>query len=1447
LCFSLFPIQAQAVTYRPASTNPQPQTAPLSQVNQPPLDANQSAFVSALPTAINQAPGYRKVVVDNSDQASIATLAKNGSFLLADYGAFSLWKTPSTAALGPVLQKASVEVHSDFDEIGLRGGKIDTTLLSLNDARTTAPQLWLVQFIGPVKAEWVSRLEKSGVEFVIYMPNNAYVVWADGNQVAVIEKQVGLGNTELQWSGAYRPEYRLDPALKNAKPGAANQVTKVTVQFYTTSAIQTSLAQLQKLGGRVIQTPYQVMRLTNITLEVPTSEIQNIAAWPDVYNVEAWSDPVKLDEVQGQIVAGNVSTNITGQVLPAAPGYLSWLQSQGFPTTPSSYPIVDVVDDGVDNGTTTPLHPDFYTNGDKVNGTSRLVAAGNCTTDATPNAVGGHGNLNTGIVGAYNNASGAPYIDSNGFNRGVGISPFGRMSYSKIFRNSGGVFDISACGNNYAGIVLKSYQHGALISTNSWGAAIGGGYDSASQAYDSLTRDAISGVAGNQEMLHVFSAGNSGPGATTIGSPGTAKNIVTVGATENVRDQGVLDGCGESNADNADDMATFSSRGPTADGRIKPDIVAPGTHVQGPASQDPGFDGSGVCGGNGNKYYPFPPVLTQTLYTWSSGTSHSAPAVAGSMSLIYNYYGRVLNPGQTPSPALAKALIINSPRYLKGSSTGDTLPSPNQGWGDVNLGGVFDGVPRLMADESTLFTATGQQYLRIGTVHDPSKPVRVSLVWTDAPGATTGNSYVNNLDLQVTINGQIYKGNVFNGSLSVTGGAFDTKNNVENVFLPAGISGNFSVKVTAANLAGDGVPGNASSLDQDFALVIYNGDAVATPTPVLAQSNKVLSGGDGDGVIEPGETFNLQIALTNGGDADANNVTTQLTTSTPGVTINTGTAGYGNIAASATVTNGTLYNFTVGPNVPYGSLITFTQVITYNGGATTSIPFAYQLGVVNFVPTGNTLAGGDGDAYAEPGEALSLAIGIKNTGNADAYNVTGVLTTSTPGVTITVGTNNYGNIASGGSVTNTVTPYYFTLSPGLTCSGVITFYHTINYADGTAQTFMIPVQLGTPTLSSPGTYASLDVPKLITSTGTPIVTSTLPINFNGQVGKIKATLNISHTYDSDLVVTLISPDNTRVILINRRGSSNDNFLNTVLDDSAATAISAGTAPFTGTYRPEQPLANFNTKQINGTWKLEIQDLFNQDGGSLNSWSLDISPLVFVCDAPVAGSVLPTAGDGQGTPLNQPFPTALTAQVKDNTNTPVGGVAVTFVINTGPSGASGVFSGTGSTFTANTNGSGNVTAPTLVANGQPGIFQVVATTPGNYSPAVFNLSICGDNQTVTFHTDDGSGANCGTLSYALSKVTGNTPVTITFSLGPTRTIQVSGAGYSAWPVPANVTLDGGSDCTNPVVLDGTGTNAGIDGLTLNGATLKAITVTHFKGRQIVANGKLNKLSCVKAIK
>src|SRR5262249_14506388 len=109
-----------------------------------------------------------------------------------------------------------------------------------------------------------------------------------------------------------------------------------------------------------------------------------------------------------------------------------------------------------------------------------------------------------------------------------------------------------------------------------------------------------------------------------------------------------------------------------------------------------------------------------------------------------------------------------------------------------------------------------------GTIADSTKPLRITLAWTDPPGPTAGAAYINNLNLAVTVGPNTYKGNVFAGASSVTGGAADAANNVESVLLPAGVSGPVTVTSTAANIAGDGVPNVGGPLDQDFALVAYN-------------------------------------------------------------------------------------------------------------------------------------------------------------------------------------------------------------------------------------------------------------------------------------------------------------------------------------------------------------------------------------------------------------------------------------------------------------------------------------------------------------------------------------------------------------------------------------------------------------------------------------------------
>ena len=573
----------------------------------------------------------------------------------------------------------------------------------------------------------------------------------------------------------------------------------------------------------------------------------------------------------------------------------------------------------------------------------------------------GHGNLNAHIVAGFNDLpNGFPHTDTNGFHYGLGVCPFVRVGSSVIF-------DPDRFTNpDYEDLQSRAYRDGARVCNNSWNANTGGAYNTDAQRYDALVRDAQpSGSAvpnaGNQEMVICFVAGNAGSSAQTVGSPGTAKNVIVVGAGENVQEFGGSDGSGisDSGADSANDVISFSSRGPCTDGRVKPDICAPGTHVSGgvPQAASPGtngtanscYDGSGVSGGVGSIYYP----PGQQWYTASSGTSHSTPAVAGGCALVRQYFiNNFTNPA---SPAMTKAFLMNSAAYMTGTGANDTLPSNNQGMGRMNLGTAFDGVARVLRDQlnADRFTASGQTRTFFGVVADTSKPFRVTLAWTDAPGSTTGNAYNNDLDLTVTVGGNTYKGNVFSGANSVTGGAADPRNNVESVFLPAGIAGAFTITVTAANINSDGVPNNADALDQDLALVVYN--ASETPTPaIVAGGASIVSEGcaTANGAIDPNETVTVNFAVKNIGTANASNVVATLQ-AMGGVTAPSGPQTYGLLH-----TNGTAVTmpFTFTASGACGGTITATLQLQDGIQNLGTITFGFPLGVIISTTTARTNA-----------------------------------------------------------------------------------------------------------------------------------------------------------------------------------------------------------------------------------------------------------------------------------------------------------------------------------------------------------------------------------------------------------------------------------------------------------------------------------------------------------
>ncbi|MCX5690603.1 MAG: S8 family serine peptidase, partial [Planctomycetota bacterium] len=811
--------------------------------------SGQPVAATAQATLIAESSGTTKVDVELAAlNAFLASPASAGASLVNDLNSFRVYRID--ASLAEVANAIDgVTVRSDYDRIMLRRADIDSRSGSRTpqaaNASRTMPQrhLGLVQFAGPVTDSQLESLTKNGTRLVHYIPQNAYMVWTQTQQQRD-ELAAGVGEGRLlQFFDDFTSEDALSPMLDSVL-GTVGDVN-VTVQIYNAPAGDAQAVdpaqQVLAFATGVITEPHEALNglYTNMTIRVPAATLQVIASMDAVVNVEPYLEPTMNSERQGQVMAGNLNAGGTG---PSGPGYLAWLSGRGFPTTPASYPVLSVVDGGVDNGSVTPLDRTLRLTGAAA-GATRITSNLNVTTDASGAGLAGHGHINASIALGYDVGIG---LLDGAYLRGMGINPHGRIAAVKIFTNAG-TYSIGGAGGSDTGLIQFTWNQGSDMSTNSWGAATAGAYNASAQAYDAGTRDATSATAGNQQLFFIFSAGNSGSGATTIGSPGTAKNVLTVGASEDTDANGT-DGCNTTaaEADNIQQIVGFSSRGPCADGRAKPEIVAPGTHIAGTANPAAGYDGSGVC----DQYWP----TGQTLYARSSGTSHSTPAVAGMASLTWNYLSRVHGITR-PSPALTKAYIIHTARYL--AATGGNLPQSAQGYGFTDMDSAFNGsANRALVDQSQVLGATGESRTIGGSVADSTKPVRVTLVWTDPAGSTAGNAWVNDLNLTVTVNGITYRGNVFTGANSVTGGVADTRNNYECVFLPAGTTGPISVSGTAGNIAGDGVPGNADTTDQDYALVVSN----------MTQTGVVLNGtgantisdatgnGNNNARIDPGES-----------------------------------------------------------------------------------------------------------------------------------------------------------------------------------------------------------------------------------------------------------------------------------------------------------------------------------------------------------------------------------------------------------------------------------------------------------------------------------------------------------------------------------------------------------------------------------------------------------------
>ncbi len=641
----------------------------------------------------------------------------------------------------------------------------------------------LIQMHGPTNNARLDALAATGVEILQYYPHYAYLVWGSAAQTAVAESL-----DFVRWQGAFHPAYKISPDLDNR----IGLVTNVDIFFYNDGDVKETLAQIAALGGNILDSfPAQPDRtFYTAIVELDAATFADVAQ----LNTVLWfghiaDEPGLDDEMSSQIVAGNHPGGI-----PFV-GYAAHLNALGYDGTDVRWATIDT---GVDYN-----HPDL---GPRIVGGYSFPGA--CNPPGQPGqdcSNGGHGTHVAGIIGGDATAG---FADANGFLYGMGMAPgHDIVALNPLVGNSwppaGGWQE-----NSKQAVLL-----GSVGGNNSWhtGEGAGMGYRAPERTHDFIVRDGnfdTDDVA--ETFIQVFSAGNSGPSPTTLTAPKEAKNMIIVGSSLNYR------------AGNIDTISGFSSRGPAVDGRLGVTIAAPGQTI---ASARNTLGGPSCT-------TPIPG--TNNMYAFCSGTSMAAPHAAGAIVLATEWW-RGFNGGEDPSPAMAKALLVNTATPM------GEIPNINEGWGRVNVTNIISPTAyTLYYDQTHLFTETGQQWTLDVGVPDPTQPLKITLAWSDAPGAVGANpALVNNLDLTVINGGNTYLGNVFSGGWSTTGGTADTLNNLENVYIQ-NPGGSATIIIDATNIAGDGVPYNGELTDQDFALICSNCALFPDFTLTAAPSNQSI-------------------------------------------------------------------------------------------------------------------------------------------------------------------------------------------------------------------------------------------------------------------------------------------------------------------------------------------------------------------------------------------------------------------------------------------------------------------------------------------------------------------------------------------------------------------------------------------------------------------------------
>ncbi|MBN2208499.1 MAG: S8 family serine peptidase [Candidatus Coatesbacteria bacterium] len=642
-----------------------------------------------------------------------------------------------------------------------------------------ADGLYIVQFSEVVTPPQREALVDAGARIVDYLPDYAYLVTMTSECWERVSQWPRAGLWGTAWAGLYQPAFKISPSLFQTTSG--DDSVEVIVQQYgdtpesldlLAEAVLSSEARAEIVSESAFKTT-QRLRIKVFCDDLYQLAVE-IARRPNVVWIEPYHAPVLLND-NSRWICQSYSSGST-------PVWDHGIHGEG--------QIVGISDTGLDADMCFFYDPSQGLPNSTVNNAQRKTIvyydlAGNGDWDSH-----GHGTHCGGTIAGDNFATEGQYDFCDG------------MAYRAklVMQDVGAGGNLVGLPDNLNTLFGQAKNAGARIHSNSWGAGYNG-YDSSAQDVDEFMWD-------NPTFLVVFAAGNSGPNPNTVGSPATAKNVVAAGASQNTY-----------SGQNPENVASFSSNGPTQDGRMAPTVCAPGQSVQSAASD--------------SNVYSYNCSLTQM-----QGTSMACPTTAGLAALVRQYYTDGYFPsgsatpadGFTPSAALVKATLVNSARNMTGAYTDDSIPSTGQGWGRILLDDALFFVGdqcRMDVYDVSPGLSTGQNDTYEVKCEGDCK-LEFTLVWTDHESSLSASTnLVNDLDLTVVAPGSTtFRGNNYSGGSSATGGSYDRLNVVECVQIDSPSPGTYQVTVTAYN-----VPVGP----QPYALVVTGGSANEPP---------VLSDGD---------------------------------------------------------------------------------------------------------------------------------------------------------------------------------------------------------------------------------------------------------------------------------------------------------------------------------------------------------------------------------------------------------------------------------------------------------------------------------------------------------------------------------------------------------------------------------------------------------------------------